>query len=177
MPRFHRQSSFRGVRSARRETEWIGITWTGNALTSLGGTLFSSFNAAALALRPFTVVRLHLDVFLRSDQTASTEDFFGAIGVAIVSDQAVAVGVSAVPTPITDTSSDLWFVHQMIAGGIMAGGTPVEGNIRSLRYEIDSKAMRKVNGDQDLVVVGEVDTGAGNGMFVAIGGRLLVKLH
>ena len=39
----------------------------------------------------------------------------------MVSDQAVAVGVSAIPTPVTELSSDLWFVHQWIMNSVGAG--------------------------------------------------------
>lgn len=162
---------------AKRETIWFSVSWAGNAMTALGGTIYNSLNAAALALRPFTVIRTRLLLQARSDQTAATEDFFGAFGMAVVSDQAVAAGVASIPTPITDLGSDLWFVHQMFAGGVMAGGTPVEGNPRVFQYTIDSKAMRRVDVGEDIVQVGEVDTGAGNGTFMAVGGRMLVKAN
>ena len=94
--------------SQKRLTSWFQfqpIRVTGAA----GGTIMFSLNAAALALRPFTIVRSRFEVGIISDQTAATEDQLGAIGMAVVSDQAVAVGVTAVPTPITDMGSDLWF--------------------------------------------------------------------
>ena len=47
---------------------------------------------------------------VESDQSAATELFIGNLGLAVVSDQATAVGVTAVPTPATDRGSDLWFL-------------------------------------------------------------------
>ncbi len=44
------------------------------------------------------------------------------------------------------------------------------------RFSIDSKAMRKVNADQDLIVVLEA-TGGSDGTFFMLGGRILIKVH
>jgi hypothetical protein len=49
---------------------------------------------------------------ISSDQFAQSESQIGAIGLAVVTDQAVGIGVTAVPTPITDLSSDSWFLHR-----------------------------------------------------------------
>jgi len=43
-------------------------------------------------------------------------------------------------------------------------------------WSIDSKAMRKVNPDQDIMFVGELST-LSNGYIMVDGGRMLVKLH
>ena len=98
-------------RSTRRQTIWAFLSPVKITMTALGGTVIGSLNAAALAQRSFTVVRFHLAWLLQSDQAVAIEEQTAAFGVAVVSDQAVAVGVTAVPTPITDIGSDLWFVH------------------------------------------------------------------
>jgi len=95
----------------RRDTLWFFIGSSVVNLTALGGTLLTSLNAAALSLRPFTVIRTHLSVHLRSDQFAASEEQAAGVGMAVVSDEASAIGVSAIPTPVTDAASDLWFVH------------------------------------------------------------------
>jgi len=158
--------------SMRRETLWFGHTFTDTTITAAGGTILTSANAALLALRPFTIVRTRLESFVRSDQAAAAEVFIGAYGQCIVSDQASAIGVSAVPTPVTDLSSDLWFVHQPFAG-VFESGT---GTNNGWRYEIDSKAMRKVQEGEDLVTVVEFSA-LGSGFNFFVGGRALVKLH
>ena len=95
----------------KRLTSWFQFQPGRTAFSSVGGTVLFSLNAAALALRPFTIVRTRFLVSVVTDQVAADELVLGALGMAVVSDQAVAIGVTAVPTPITDMGSDLWFVH------------------------------------------------------------------
>ena len=57
----------RFVRGSRRKTLWaqfqqFAVTNTGNA-----SSIAFSLNAAALALRPFTVIRTHFSFFVTSD--------------------------------------------------------------------------------------------------------------
>ncbi len=161
----------------RRQTTWIGLVGVRSQLTSAGGTIFNSLNAAALALRPFTIIRTHILVGVKSDQVIASEVQIGAFAGAVVSDEAVAVGVSAVPTPISQPSSDLWFAYGNVMSefvflssvGFDAGGGQF--------YAIDSKAMRRVEPGSDIVFVGEVDASAGSGLTMTTIGRMLVKLH
>ncbi len=98
----------------------------------------------------------------------------GAVGRCVVSDQAAAIGVTAVPTPITDQDSDLWIMYEQQFGRF--GGTAVE-EVGKL-MQIDSKGMRKVDDGQDLITVFE--TGASTeslSMISVYGGRTLIKLH
>ena len=89
----------------------------------------------------------------------------------MVSDQAVAVGVSAIPTPVTELSSDLWFVHQWIMNSVGAGDV---NNIKGHQMSVDSRAMRKVEDGQDVVIVQETDlTGTGAGVILTVAGRML----
>ncbi len=44
------------------------------------------------------------------------------------------------------------------------------------RYTLDSKAMRKVNDDQQILLVGEL-TGGSDGAIFSVGGRMLIKEH
>ena len=109
-----------------------------------------------------------------SDQSAATELFMGNFGAAVVSDQAVAVGVTAVPTPATDRGSDLFFLLETWPGSVSLIGTSWSEN--HTPREIDSKAMRKVEGDQDIVFTAEAGL-TGNGLTMQAVGRLLIKLH
>ena len=162
--------------SQKRLTSWFQFQPTRTTLTASGGTILFSLNAAALAIRPFTVVRTRFQVGIESDQIGADETQFGAVGVAVVSDQANAVGVTAVPTPITDMGSDLWFVHQMTYASFgFVTGIGFDPQMLS-QYEIDSKAMRKVDIGQDLVVVAEL-TGGSGGFTIIVGGRMLVKVN
>jgi len=136
--------------------------------------LATSLNAAALALRPFTIVRVRGYLHIRSDQAAAPETYGVGMGFAIVSDQAAAIGVTAVPTPVTDKASDLWFLYESMFGATI--GDVFAGNManRGEGKEIDSKAMRKVDVGQDFVSVYENEI---NGVVATFTGRMLVKLH
>jgi len=165
----------RGVvsRGPQRKTTWFQFQPVNQVETALGGTLVFSLNAAALALRPFTIVRTHFEFFLKSDQLAATENYAGAVGLAVVSDQASAIGITAVPTPVTDMGSNLWFAYGLLFGSLgFLNGSGAQELGKSM--SIDSKAMRKVEIGQDVVVVVELGI-SGSGVLFGIGGRMLVK--
>ncbi len=164
----------RGGRNIRA-TIW-GETPTTTVTISAGGVAVLAFALAAggLAIRPFTVIRHRLFWYVRSDVLTGGEVYGGAIGGCVVSSQASAIGVTAVPTPITDQGSDLFYMYEQQFGRF--GGTAVEEV--GARKEIDSRAMRKVNEDEDMIIT--METGASTeslSMISVIGGRFLVKLH
>ncbi len=160
----------------RRTSQWLAFIASVTAVASGGAeVLIASLNAAALALRPFTVVRTHLRYQVISDQVAATESQFGALAVAVVSEEASAVGITAMPSPDTDRDSDLFYVYEDFVNDftlLSAAGF----NTWNPGGKIDSKAMRKVNSDQDIVLtVGAASASDGFGLYVA--GRMLIKLH
>ncbi len=164
------------VRGPRRETLWFSSADETNhtPLAAGGVALISSLNAGALALRPFTVIRTVGLIYVASDQTAAFEVPFGGLGLAVVSDQAAAIGVTAVPTPITDESSDLWFLYQFwVASG--AGQAASQSNGARV-FAFDSRAMRKVPDGADVVTVIENGSAFDGAEFV-VKLRMLIKLH
>ncbi len=162
-----------GVR--RRETVWFFLPFGSDTLAaSATAILTASLNAAALELRPFTIVRTRLQWLCISDQSAASESFVGNFGMCIVSDQAIAVGVSSVPTPATDLGSDLWFLIDQWIGQVQLIGSDWSQNLQP--RVLESKAMRKVDIGQDIAFVSEAGIG-GNGVAVKTVGRILVKLH
>ena len=160
----------------RRESIWIfgspDETVLGSASTA---ALIGTLNAAALALRPFTVVRVRGHFGLRSDQVSADEDYSASLGVAVVSSQAAAIGVTAVPTPETDRGSDLFFVYESLAGHFRftTGVAYIEAGHWK---DFDSKAMRKVDGDQDIAIVTETSA-ISLGAIPHVSFRMLLKLH
>ena len=160
----------------RRESVWLFIpTSEINLAAASTAVLAFSLNAAALAIRPFTIVRTRLAWHTRSDQNAATELWGSSLGFAIVSDQASAIGVTAVPTPITDQGSDLFFVYEENYGAELVA-TVVGFTDVGRRVVVDSKAMRRVNDDEDMVVTMENTAFTPSGANI-IGGRVLIKLH
>ncbi len=160
-----------------RETAWVGVTEVNIVLSGANSSAIqNSASASLLNLRPFTVVRSRIEWFCKSDQTVGLERYQAALGFAVVSDQALAIGVTAVPTPFNDIHSDLWFMHEIIAGSFTfvsgVGFEPVGGIYKS----IDSRAMRKVEDGQDIALVIE-NSGISLGTDNMTAGRLLIKLH
>ena len=174
-----RRDFVRGARaiSQKRLTSWFSFIPAEVTLASANSAaIVFSLNAAALALRPFTIVRTRFVWEHLSDQSSSTEDQQTALGLAVVSDESVAVGVTAVPTPMSSMGSDFWFVHEISLNQFVVktsvGFTSPTGRF----VKIDSKAMRKVDIGQDIVVV--IENGAtSEGTANVIGGRMLIKVN
>ena len=171
----YRRRLIAGRSRSRRETSWIGIAASTTTLDTGVAALVSSLNAAALALRPFTIVRTYLSIFYGTDNIAN-ESRLGGVGMAVVSDQASAVGVTAVPTPMTELGSDLWYLHQVCLGRTVFSTAAAFDAVGGVQYHIDSKAMRKVNNDQDLILVAESDATQSGAIF-NMAGRFLIKEH
>ena len=159
------------VRSSRLTT-WFQFQPVSTTIATNNGTnLVFSLNATALALRPFTIVRSHFELALQSDQAAAIEEQSIGFGIAVVSDQAVAAGIGSIPTPVTEAGSNLWFMHHFL----FADESNLTDRTRNGQFRAyDSKAMRKVEVGQDLVVVLE-GGGIGGGTITRIAGRLLIK--
>ncbi len=105
---------------------------------------------------------------------ASSEDYSGALGLIVVSDQAVAAGVASVPNPATDSGSD-WFVYEPIAGHLVVG-TAVGLHLNMESRVTDSRAMRKIGDGQDIVFVVENSLISLGAIYTTFQ-RLLIKLH
>jgi len=160
---------------AKRKSLWLGFQPVSVSINTATSTLLFSLSAAALALRPFTIIRSHFEVMVRSDQSAALEAQVTAIGLAVVSDQAVSVGVTAVPTPITELGSSLWFVHRLMFG---ESNSLIDLVKPQLNVAIDSKAMRKVEVGSDIVVVIEnASVGGSGGAIILTSGRMLIKTN
>ncbi len=170
----------RGAAAIRqsRLTQWLEFPPIRSSFSITGAALFFTLTDVEKALRPFTIVRTRILVGIVSDQSIASEVQIGAVGMAVVSDQAEAIGITAVPTPITDMASDLWFVHQLLFNEFTFLDATGFQDQSMRQYAIDSKAMRKVQDGEDVILSAESSSSAGTGGFtLAIGGRILVKLH
>ena len=161
----------------RRETRWLDLTQINSVLGAAStAILLQVLTTEEKALRPFTIIRTRLNWTIQSDQVIATEAYAAALGMAVVSDQAVAIGATAIPTPATDLASDLWFLHDIISSRFQfldATGFQVGAPVMK---DIDSKAMRKVEDGQDVVLVAETFA-TSFGVLVQTAGRMLIKLH
>ena len=133
--------------------------------------ILTSLNAAALLLAPFTIVWTRGKLYMRSDQEAATERQEVAYGEIVVQEPAFAIGVTAVPIPNTESSSD-FHVYEWLMNHSSLTSTELPG----VTQVIDSKAMRKVDVGQDIIAVAEVAAGS-SGLLLSAFSRVLIKLH
>ena len=100
-----------------------------------------------------TVIRTRGLFGYQTDQAAASEQYMGAIGIGIVSEQAATLGATAVPAPDTDSGWGGWLWHSYFVGSFrVADATGMQAQYIN-RIVIDSKAMRKVGDNERLVVV------------------------
>ena len=185
----------RGLRSARptspgRRTAWgFGPATTGpgglQTITASGKLLFGV--AAAAVTDGQTIVRTRGElVALLSSADAVTSGFHGAFGIAKVTAQAVAIGVTAVPGPLTDDDWDGWLYHRYLScisadpattTGAVTAPLQLGAGSGAIRLEVDSKAMRKIAENESVVAMMEMMEIGVASLRVFFNSRLLVKLQ
>ncbi len=167
-----------GGRAQRRQTQWIASADAAAVVNIANNTnvLVESLTGAQVALiAPFTIVRVRGLISIKSDQVVASEFPFGALGLAVVSEQARAAGAASLPGPVSQQDSELWHVWLPLSASFIfstaAGFDSAGGRV----FEIDSKAMRKVEEGEALVTMVENETAAG--FDVDPNFRILVKMH
>ncbi len=124
---------------------------------------------------PETIVRVHGQLHVVSDQAGATERPFGAVGLAVVSNESVAIGVTAVPTPYGDADSDFWFMHRFWAAPMHFASAVGISMRAGWSFDLSSKAMRKVTTDQTVILVMENGDATG-GVRYRLDLRILTKV-
>ena len=151
-----RSVSFPG--RTRRRVGWDDGTGGVPAQAVTGSTVAFVGNAVSVLTDGTTLVRTRgqLDVFL-AGYSAAGDGYQGAFGIGVTTLAAVTVGITAVPTPITEQTWDGWLYWTPISvhGGEATAGDKDFGPAHQ-RTIVDSKAMRKLKEDQSLFAVWEV---------------------
>ncbi len=172
-----RRSRQRFVRPPARTKIWIGQGVGQTTISASAKTLVSTLSAGALLLRPFTILRTHMLVSYKSDQTAASEQAFGTLGLLIVTDTAASIGATAVPNPSGvdgDPEADWYLWQAMVADFELVTAAGFESDAGH-QYQIDSKAMRKVGPDDDDIMVFDQQNAVGSELVT--NGRQLIQLH
>ena len=160
----------RTARGPKRLTQWSGLADQGFiAVASAGATIISSIAFE----EPGTIVRSRGTIAMRFAGYTADLTVVGAFGIGVVSAEAAAVGITAVPEPFSDADWGGWMVHRTFARRLEFGST-VGLYSEDWEYQIDSKAMRKVEANSVLVFVAESQQGAYQ-MSESV--RVLNKLH
>jgi len=158
--RFIRSGARRG---ARRATFWESATSLTTQTLTDGGTIAAVtaiVSEAQLDNVPNpTLVRIRGQVFARlgSNGEAQSDLILISHAIMVVDAKQFAIGITAMPLPITDNSEDyLWYGSQYV--GNNAFGTPLTApsSYTADRLLVDSKAMRKITLNQVLVIVSEM---------------------
>ncbi len=110
-----------------------------------------------------------------SDQAAAMEEISGAWGMIVVTDAAAAIGVTAIPGPVTDSADGGWFVWEPF-GAVLGNAAAAAGNAASTLAPImyDSKAMRKIQDGFQVAVVVE-NASASTGLVFGMGLAMLTS--
>ncbi len=147
---------FAGPRRARGRRP--GGTWSrGLNVTTVASAVkavHTSFNLSTPGIGE-TLRRVRGWASAISDTVAASEAYLGAMGIAIVSDTALALGITALPGPFTDINDDIWLFWMGFGGNVTlldSTGVVVQPPYIQL---IDNRAMRRVEEGQAVVVMVE----------------------
>ncbi len=163
------------VRGQKRATEWIASADQG------GFTVAANTSVILQSFTPTeqqTLIRTRGLLYVQPSIYTASIEVQGAFGICIVSAQAAAAGAASVPGPWTNASWDGWLVWQPFAfrvdlGAGQAAGVTMVGRVAGQDYVIDSKAMRKVELNEVVMLMCENQGGA-TIVFTPL--RLLFKL-
>ena len=115
-----------------------------------------------------TIVRIrgYVQVILTVG-TSAGDGFQCAVGLGLIEDTAFSIGITALPGPISDPEWPGWMYHKYFSIrslGVQDAAINAQSNV--LRFEIDSKAMRKEKAGQTFFGMWEtIETGTASGLF------------
>ena len=158
----------------RRATDWqSGPRGSTGAIAVAGVTVFPiALTAVGAGL---TIIRIRGELMITMIGSTVLDGFERVgFGMCIVSENAIGVGVTAVPAPIADIAWDGWlWYHLSSPQELDADATVATGN----RVVIDSKAMRKWKQTDVLIAVVETVSEVGTASLEAtLNTRTLLKL-
>ena len=165
-------------RGSKRLTDWtFGLQSTAatNVPAASKVLVASIASSVLLDIAPATIIRAHGVFHISTDAPTASEFQIGGIGIGFVNEVARALGVTAIPGPVTDALWDGWFVHQFLAQRSLSQTSVGFASSQFGRtYTIDSKAMRKFDSDVGLVFMAE-NTHASQAYSIVWFMRILVK--
>ncbi len=159
---------------ARRKSnrEWAAVNSTGLVSVPVSTkVLLGTFVLSNPGIDE-TILRTVGLIAVVSDQVSAAESQHAAFGMIVVNDVAGALGVTAIPGPITNAEDDGWFVYQSIQqkfSFITAAGFDSNG---AVQYHFDSKAKRILSEGSVVAIVIE-NASSSIAFEVGIGLRML----
>ncbi len=148
----------RARRSSGRRTDyaWNGGSLLMNNLTAtkvVGGMV--TVNQSSTLMRARGEIKAGLD--------GPTDGMVGAVGFGLIvgSDDQLAAGQTAFPSPVSDLDAD-WLWHGWILLHAFSATTNESFGAQHGTLSIDSKAMRKVRQNDQIILAAEVDVLSGS---------------
>ena len=143
-------------RGPKRLNAWVGPPEQGYvAVASTGSTLIGSLSVE----EAITLVRTRGMFSVKPNSVAADVDIVGAIGAGVVSAEAFAIGITALPTPFSDADWPGWFVWESFAFHVENVSAAGFDPLASLQIPVDSKGMRKIGASEVVVFVAESQIG------------------
>ncbi len=161
----------------KRKTFWVASgDITGGTALAAGAAILDQSITWSDELGPATIVRTRGTLWVSVDQIAATEEPFGAIGFSVVKNAAAVAGVASVPTPITEESDDSFFLWQAFCASIRLSSAVGITFPSFERYDLDSKAQRKIQ-QGDTIVATLENANATAGLIYILKFRMLIKTN
>ena len=134
-------------------------------------------NGQAANLDGLTIARIRgfYEVLLDGATTSSAGGYGGAFGICVVSINAFAIGIMAVPAPITDIAWEGWLWHEFFSVHV-GDSTAGDRSPNVIRKSFDTKGMRKLGSNQTVACVIEVEEAGADTMVAFVGSRMLLYL-
>ena len=157
--------------SPKHNNSWAGIVSSDYVTVSpatkvlLGSLALSNVNIDETVLRVIGAI----DVV--SDQAAAVERQIGAVGLIVVSNQAITAGAASIPGPATDSDDDGWFCHTFWQQVTVSTVSDVVSRL----YPFVSKGRRVVQEGESIAIMAE-NIHASHNTLVDLQFRLLSRV-
>ena len=100
-----------------------------------------------------TFLRVVGGIQIASDQAVASESPIGAIGMCVVTDVAAALGITAVPDPVSEIADDVWFWYVPFALSLQfSDATGLQPNF-GIWFPFDQKGKRVVHSGSTVAIV------------------------
>ena len=167
MPRSFRRSS-----TARSRT-WAGALVSATALSTTQAIL-TSFSLSTDFEE--TLLRLRGELLAVAVPNAAADEVVLGLGLIVVQQAAAAAGGTSVPGPLNDQNANWqWHMTVPLFDSISSSGSVASIGLNA-RIHVDSKAMRKIAADQEIVLVGELNSSSMASVEVIGGIRVLSQI-
>ena len=165
-----RPAGRRGVGRRRQRVEWSGgfasdmVSVNPNSLSAITSSL--GLQNALDSMTSPTLVRVRGEILVATESGAVGDDVLVGVGKAVVSRRAAIIGTSAMPRPITDLNFS-WLWHGFAMLRVLTATDDLRASLSSVRFVVDSRAMRKILSDEEeLVTCLETRNAAGSASII-----------